>query len=348
MKKLLQAKTFIIPCMRAGLCEYDEERVLVTNETLAAMAKTSYGIPLILPEHVEKEELEKNLEQYLAGRVADMHYDDKTDLWMAHCVADTQEAVDLFEKGWGVSTSYQVDEKAPGGTLNAVPYNSEIKRGTYLHLAIVEHPRYEMAKDPVFYNSLTQVEAPGTIENSEPKKGALIMKFWKTKKEEVKMNDASEMAVEVDGVEVPMNELVAAYKASKQASAEPPAKEEPKEEPKNEDAPPPAPAPEPKKEEGKPAEASAEPSEEEKLNAEVENLLASLEKDEEPKDNEDQEPKTEDEEPKEKETDEKKNARFNAMKAASQKSEVLDNGVAGFKTLHERAAEGRSRYGFKK
>jgi hypothetical protein len=337
MKKLINGKTFIIPCMRAGLCQYDDERVLVSNETLAAMAKTSFGIPLILPEHVEQSELEKNLDQYLAGRVADMHYDEKEDLWMAHCVADTQEAVDLFSKGWGVSTSYRVDKKGPGGTLNAVEYGSEIQAGTYLHLAIVEKPRYEMATDPVFYNSvsLTSETESHTIENSEPKKGAFTMKFWKTKREEVKENDASEIEIEIDGEKVPLTNLIEAYKASKNAVPAATPAETPAETPAVNEEPGVEPGkPEPKPGE-KPVESSekpAEPTDEEQVNT----LLASLEN-EEPKD---------EEKPKEKEEVEgKKNSRFNSMREASSNSNTLDNGLAGFLTIHERAELGKKRYG---
>lgn len=327
MKKLLQAKTFIIPAMRAGLCEYSEERVLVKNETLAQMAKTSFGIPLII-DHVEQEELEKNLEQYICGRVADMHYDTAQDLWLAHCVADTEEAVALFDKGYGVSTSYQVDKKADGGTLNGVEYNSEIIEGTYLHLAIVENPRYEMAKDPVFYNSksLTKKTDESTIVKSTPPEGESVMKFWRTKREEVKEN-SSDMEIEIDGENVSMSALVVAYKAIKLNGK------------KNEE------------------EDKKEKEEEEKLNAEAEALLKDLEKDDKKnaeddeekakKEKEEEEKKNaeEAEEKKKKEEEKnKKNSRFDSLNNSANAS-VLNNELQQFKTIQERAEIGRQRYG---
>ena len=359
MKKLLQAKTFIIPAMRAGLCEYSDERVLVSNDTLAAMAKTSFGIPLIMPEHVELEELKNNLEKYLCGRVADMHYDEEADLWMAHCVADTQEALELFEKGWGVSTSYQVDKKGTGGTLNAVEYNAEILEGTYLHLAIVEHPRYEMAKNPTFYNSkeLTHKSASSSIETNTPQKGVSSMKFFRTKREEVKEN-ASDLEIEIDGEKVSIQTLTNAYKASKKNDEElgkEPGKEENK---KNEEE------DKKKEEENKKNEEEDKKKDneaEEKMNAEVDKLLKDLEGDD--KENESEDDKEKDDKSNDDDSNaddkknseaadekkveaDKKNTRFNSMKAAKDNA-VLDNELAGFKTLAERAAVGRTRYGNK-
>lgn len=341
MKKLLQAKTFIIPAMRAGLCEYSDERVLVSNETLAKMAKTCYGIPLIMPEHVDHEELKNNLEQYLCGRVADMHFDEKNDVWLAHCVAETEEALDLFNKGWGVSTSYQVEQKGNGGTLNAVEYNSEILDGTYLHLAIVEHPRYEMAKNPTFYNSkdsdkLTQESAPSTILVSDNPQGDNVMSFWRTKREEVKEN-TTDIEIEIDGEKIALNTLIATHKAVKLNAAK--KNEEKEEEIKN------------KK--------KNEEEDEEKMNAEVDALLKDLEKDdkkneddeedkdneddkdEDDKDNEDEEMKKEEEK---KEASKKKNARFNELKNSRDNS-VLDNALDSYKTIQERAKIGQQRYG---
>jgi hypothetical protein len=346
MKKLLQAKTFIIPAMRAGLVQYENERVLVSNETLAEMAKSSFGIPL-LSDHIEQAEIEKDIdaaiEKYGCGRVAEMTYDTATDLWMAHCVVDTQEGVDLFAKKYGVSTSYQVEQKGTGGTLNGVEYNAEILAGKYLHLAIVENPRYEMAKDPVFMNSadLTQKNDSSSLETVTENKGVLNMKFWKTKREEVKEN-ASDLEIEVDGQKVSFDALVSAYKEVKNNKGKKNEDDKEKKEGEGED----------KKPEDEPKDNAKEA--EEKLNAEVDALLNSLETEDKDNETEDKDNETEDKDEKanegedeeKKEKEEKKNARFDALKNAKDKA-VLDNEIAGFKTLAERADLGRQRYGKK-
>lgn len=357
MKKLVNAKTFIIPCMRAGLCQYDDERVNVPNETLEKMKETAYGIPLII-DHLSQDELEANLETVIVGRVADMHYDEKADLWMAHCVAETEDAISKLESGWGVSTSYEVLSKGAGGTLNAVDYDATIEDGKYLHLAIVKNPRYEMAVNPTFYNSaeLTQELPSLSIMTDNESKGEFSMfKLFRTKREEVKEN-SSDVEIEVDGEKVSLNALVDAYKKNKMT----PVKVEHMvdDEKMNEEV---------------------EELLSSETNKEVEELLSSVEievgepEEEEPEVAEQKyheekevmpdEMKNEEEEEKEQEADEKdeekmnaltfeqglakSNERFNSLKEASFKS-ILDNGAAGFQTLQERAALGRSRYGSKK
>jgi hypothetical protein len=343
MEKLLQAKTVKIPCMRAGLCQYKDERVLVPQETLVKLAQTAYGIPVII-DHQEDETLKAALAQgrlhdLAVGRVADLHYDTDEDLWYAHMVIDTQEAIDLLAKGWGVSTSYEVIEDSEGGTLNAVQYDRTIVAGNYLHLAIVEKPRYEMAVKPVFFNSvdelpcLTIKTAQATIETMQPQKETGMFKLFKTTKHEVKEN-SDEMMVEVDGEQVAMNALIEAYKNAK----------------KNE-----VPV-EPKDEEVKPNEVEIEieddkpngevvvPSssslrgsadEDKDLDEEVNALLQSVE--------EEEKKNAEDEEAKAKEEEAKKN-RFNSLNNAV---DSMDNSVSSFQSLAERAEAGRKKYGSK-
>ena len=348
MAKLVNAKTFIIPCMRAGLCQYEDERVHVPQEALEKMKETAYGIPLII-DHLSQEQLEASLESVLVGRVADMHYDTDKDLWMAHCVVETEDAIQKLESGWGVSTSYEVLQKGAGGTLNAVDFDATIENGKYLHLAIVEHPRYEMAINPTFYNAakLTQEKPTLTIVGDNESKGVRSMfKLFKTKREEVKEN-SSDVEIEVDGEKVSLNALVEAYKKNKMVPVD--------------------------------VEHVME-VEDDKLNAEVDELLSAveieIEGEEKEKEKEeegvmqmsadqkcaeimpDEKKENEDEMEKPKEEDEPKMnsfadglkssaERFNSLKEASFKA-VIENGASGFQTIHERAALGRSRYGSKK
>jgi hypothetical protein len=190
--KLVVGKTLKIPCMQAGLCGYDDEghkeTVLLSNEALQYMAETAYGIPVVI---WHKKVDSENIENVTVGRVADMHFVDN--VWYAHFVVDDQEAVDKLQSGWGVSTSYAVEESGPGGTLNNVPYDREIKKAKYLHLAIVEHPRYEIAKNPVFYNSM--------------EKENMLGKFWKSFKKEFSGEEAKQCAVMVNGIKRSLDEL---------------------------------------------------------------------------------------------------------------------------------------------
>lgn len=348
--KLVTAKTFMIPCMRAGLCQYEDERVHVPQESLERMVKTAYGIPLII-DHLSQDELEANLEKVIVGRVADMHYDEKADLWMAHCVVETEDAIQKLESGWGVSTSYEVLRKGAGGTLNAVEFDSTIEDGKYLHLAIVQNPRYEMAVNPKFYNSreLTQQKPSLTIVNDNVSKGVFSMfKLFKTKREEVKEN-SSDVEIEVDGEKVSLNALVEAYKKNKMVPVDVEHVMEVEDSALNAEVD--KLMQEVEMEIGKP-EDEAESKPEEKMGAAdmpADQKCAEVMPDEK-KENEEKEEKPEEMEEKHNSFAEgltASNERFNALKEASFKA-VLDNGANGFQTLTERAALGRSRYGSKK
>jgi hypothetical protein len=347
MKKIVNAKTFIIPCMRAGLCQYDDERVHVPQSALERMKETAYGLPITI-DHISQEALEAQRENVIVGRVAEMHYDGDTDLWMAHCVVETQDAIDKLEAKWGVSTSYEVLKKGAGGTLNAVDYDSTIEDGRYLHLAIVEHPRYEMAVNPTFYNAadLTPEKHTLTIVNviSENNEGVPMFKLFKTKREEVKEN-SSDVEIEVDGEKVSLNALVEAYKASKVVPVDVehvvPAEENEMDKEVSELL------------SSVEIEIGKEEEEKEVMEMAAEQKCAEIMPDEMKKENEEEEEK-----PEEKEEEQNKynsfsgglaasDERFNSLKAAAFKS-VIDNGANGFQTISERAALGRAKYGSKK
>ena len=198
---------------------------------------------------------------------------------------------------------------------------------------------------------MQSTKASLTLKESIASKGVSMFRLFRTKSEEVKEN-SSEMEIEVDGEKVSLNALVQAYKQAKAQPVD--------------------------------VEHVVMQEDEEKMNAEVDALLAEVEKEEEaapaieieveaPEKEEeepvleqkcDSEKMNEDEEEKEekeqmKDEDEKMNSlsfadglkqtneRFNALKQASFKS-IMDNGASGYQTIHERAALGRSRYGTKK
>lgn len=218
--RMIIGKTIKMPAMRRGLCGYENETVLVAQKTLEEMAKTSYGIPVII-EHPDTGTTPENPvgERAIIGRVADMHYDSETDLWLAHFVVDSQQAVDLLKKGWGVSTAYAITEYGPGGTLNNVPYDREVKEARYLHLAIVRQPRYEMARDPVFYNSVKKglniAPEVGTIDVISSKTHGsknMIGKLFRLLRQEVKINEGEEICIEIDGKQMSLNEVAEALK----------------------------------------------------------------------------------------------------------------------------------------
>lgn len=219
MESLAIGKVIKMPAMRRGICEYPKERILVSQETLEELAPSIQGVPVVI-DHPEEFITDENIDKItVVGRVADMHYNADDDSWYAHFVIDKQEGIDLLKKGWGVSTAWFGDEYDKGGTYNNVPYDRSLKKGRYEHLAIVERPRYEMAKNPIFLNSFTlqNDKNKGIINkniinayNSSLKDQNMIGKLFKKliTREELKTNEGEELYVNIDGVEMPLNIVV--------------------------------------------------------------------------------------------------------------------------------------------
>ena len=218
MSKLVIGKTIKMPAMRRGLCWYpnDNETVLLQQDVLKAMAETSYGIPVVVYHKIVDS---TNVDKVVVGRVADMHYDAGTDNWEAHFVCDDSDAVAKLQSGWGVSTAYTITRSGPGGTHNNVPFQREVLGARYEHLAIVDDPRYEMARNPTFYNSKTPLNdgASGdTIDHSKTNNEGkpMIGKFWRKILQETKLNSGDEAYVKIGDKEMKLNDVLAELHAA--------------------------------------------------------------------------------------------------------------------------------------
>jgi len=211
-------KVIKMPCMRRGLCAYPKETILVSQESLEKLSPTAMGIPVVI-DHPSELITDENIKDInTVGRVADLHYEANEDIWYAHFVIDKQEGIDLLQNGWGVSTAWFGDKYADGGTHNNVGYDRELLEGRYEHLAIVKTPRYEMAVNPIFLNSKTcQNNDNDCIINDrvnkiiEPSRGKnMIGKLFKrlVTREELKTNEGEELFVNIDGNDIPLNQMI--------------------------------------------------------------------------------------------------------------------------------------------
>lgn len=239
MAEMAVGKTIRMPCMRRGLVSYPDETILVTQNSLDELAKTAYGIPVVI-EHPGIPINGQSIKDIkVVGRVAKFDYEPEADLWWAEFVVDDDEAVQLLKSGYGVSTAWYGNDYKSGGTYNNVPYDRELLTARYEHLAIVKNPRYEMAKDPVFLNSKgsdtrQQQTKPGTIlinSTGSPIGGIkMLAKIWRTVKEEVKANENEELVLELEHGQMPLSKVVEELKTMKAKEA---AKDEAKEGPKS-------------------------------------------------------------------------------------------------------------------
>lgn len=208
-----------------GLADYTAEgfgRILIKKEVLDKMNSSFIGMPVINFVHKDIKvedafDLSSEEKEDLAdGVVAATGYDDETGWYWADLMvwdSDTQDNID--NKDFSVSCAYEVDRaNSEGGSWHATPYDEEVEDGHYIHMAVVDNPRYEGAK---------------IFANSKPKKeGTLNFKIFKNKKEEEPKEDPKENAVEEeienasgvveleDGSTIPLEELVQAYKAKKE------------------------------------------------------------------------------------------------------------------------------------
>lgn len=220
MDKILSVgKVIKMPCMRAGLVKYADETILVTKDFLERIAATMQGVPVVI-DHPEIRITDQNIGSLpVVGRVADMHFDQENDVWLAHFVIDNGKAVELLQSGYGVSTAWIGTKYSGGGTFNNCPYDREAVEGRYEHLAIVQNPRYEMAVNPIFLNSTDrQKDDNKVIINTDNKKGnnSMFGKVWKkiTQREELMANSNEEFIVEIDGEEKPLKQWIEDFKAN--------------------------------------------------------------------------------------------------------------------------------------
>lgn len=217
-EQLAIGKVIRMQCMRRGLCAYPKETIYVSQEALWQLSNSALGVPVVVdhPSELITDENVANLA--VVGRVSAMEYDAITDTWDAVFVVDNEEAISLLQNGWGVSTAWFGDKYASGGTHNNVGYDRELIEGRYEHLAIVKTPRYEMAINPIFLNSKALQDNTNkvTIEASNSKigKNNMIGKIFKrlVSREELKTNEGEEIFVDIDGIDVPLSQVISDVK----------------------------------------------------------------------------------------------------------------------------------------
>lgn len=227
MAEMVTGKTIRMPCMRRGVVEYTDERILVNQNALEQMSPTAYGMPVVI-EHPGKPIDAQSLPSIpVVGRVAFFEYDQASDLWFANFIVDDDEGVKLLQNGYGVSTAWYPTEYTNGGTYNNVSYDRELVSGRYEHLAIVKNPRYEMAVDPVFLNSKTDAgqTVPKTLsiknnQNNSNGDKKMPFKFWKKTMTEIKANENEELVVELEHGHIPLQKVIEELSSMKSQEAE--------------------------------------------------------------------------------------------------------------------------------
>lgn len=255
--------------MKQGLARYDDEDIYVDTDAIKRMTPSFNGKPIYV--HHQDVNLDK-LKEEAVGYVSEAFYNELDGcFWVKMLIVD-EEGHNAINRGWAVSNAYAPTHFENAGTNHNLPYDRKIVNGEFTHLAIVPNPRYEDAKiltpDEFKKYQADKKRQLDELKNSKSttKKG-FVMKFWKTKKEEVSSPDvadtleytnakgetvevsieemvnalegkkepAKEKTVLVNGKEMPVSELVKAYQKLNEKADEEEKENEEDEEKKNED-----------------------------------------------------------------------------------------------------------------
>lgn len=149
-----KGKKFTSRFIQPGLVGYPNQfgTVLVKKETLDDSLKTIIGAPVII-NHTKVTEV--NADELRVGVISNAWYDDKDGWYWCDGVIWDETAQNLItDKKWSVSCSYDcLQEDNEGGTENNIPYDREFTKLNFVHLALVNNPRYERAN--IVFNSKT-------------------------------------------------------------------------------------------------------------------------------------------------------------------------------------------------
>lgn len=206
-----EPKVFYCKHIAPGVCAYADETILIGEETLKGMDKTFAGKPIYV--NHQKVDLE-NLQQEADGYVAESFYLPEDGCHWAKIIIVSDKGHEAIRKGWKVSNAYVPDEFGIGGEWHNVPYNREVMKAHYTHLALVDNPRYEEAQvltpeDFKTYKEEKQAQLKALENQKEPKgEGKTMFKLFK-KAAVTNSDDLSNAMVELsNGTAISIGEMV--------------------------------------------------------------------------------------------------------------------------------------------
>lgn len=139
-----KGRKFVSKFIEPGVASYEQfGDVLITKETLNKFINTMVGCPVIIK---HKDITDKNADKERVGVVSDVWFNE-TDGWF-YCsgIIWDKQAIDLVKnQGWNVSCTYDFESDKESKTHNGKKIDMEFTDGNFLHLALVDNPRYERA-----------------------------------------------------------------------------------------------------------------------------------------------------------------------------------------------------------
>jgi hypothetical protein len=151
------------------------------------------------------------------GIVSDAGYDPDEGMYYAMMMIwDEETQKNIEENDFNVSCAYRVENTGPGGTHNAVPFDEEVLSAIYHHMSVVEDPRYEDSR--IFANSKKEGIMKLKLNMGKKVRQNMVpMDAGKPDEDEMAVNEDAVLKIEGESEEIPVSELVAAYKEKQSA-----------------------------------------------------------------------------------------------------------------------------------
>lgn len=149
-----KGRYFVSRFIEAGVAHYEQfGDVLITKETLDKFIHSMVGCPVIIK---HKDITDENVDKERVGVVSKVWYSDIDGWYWCEGIIWDKQAIDLIKnQGWSVSCTYDFESDKQPKTHNGKKIDMEFTGGEFLHLALVDNPRYERANIVVNSNGDT-------------------------------------------------------------------------------------------------------------------------------------------------------------------------------------------------
>ncbi len=196
-----------------GLAQYENKQKVFLNEnTLRDMDSTFAACPVFV-EHVN--EVEQNLDELRKeadGWVVESFFNQADGKHWVKFVIVSEQGKQAVRKGMKLSNCYVANDFGPGGRWNGIPYEQEITKATYEHLAIVSNPRYEesVIMNPEQFKKYNEEKLSELkrISNSIKEKPKMVFNWFKKEKVESPELEAMSVTLPLSGKEVSIVRLI--------------------------------------------------------------------------------------------------------------------------------------------
>lgn len=164
--KLGKGREFTSKFLTPGIAHYKQfGDLLVTKETIDKYLNTIIGCPVIIN---HKDITDKNVNEERVGVISDAYFNAEDGYYYCKGIIWDNDAISLVKnQGWNVSCSYDFSSDFETKTHNGKKIDVEVDKLNFLHLALVETPRYERAN--IVVNSKDKVN------NSDERKDKVVM-----------------------------------------------------------------------------------------------------------------------------------------------------------------------------